>query len=69
MTPLSKPEYIRVKLSDICDEIINEYNLKDKATKDGLVYIVANCGVYGLPQSELLPNQLLEKWLNKHGYH
>jgi hypothetical protein len=42
MTPLSRPEYIRVKLSDIPDEIIKEYNLKSKATKDGSIYIVAN---------------------------
>ena len=69
MTPLSRPEYIRVKLSDIPDEIINEYKLKDKATKDGSVYIVANRGMYGLPQSGLLANQLLEKRLNKHGYY
>ena len=61
MTPLSRPEYIRVKLSDIPDEIINEYKLKDKATKDGSVYIVANRGMYDLPQSGLLANQLLEK--------
>ena len=37
MTLLSQPKYIRVKLSDIPDKIINEYNLKDKATKDGSV--------------------------------
>ena len=34
MTPLARPEYIRVKLSDLPDEIINEYKLKIKATKD-----------------------------------
>ena len=32
-------------------------------------YIIANCGMYGLPQSRLLANQLLERRLNKHGYH
>ena len=50
MTPLSRPEYIRIKLSDIPEEIIKEYNLKDKATKDGSIYIEANKGMYGLPQ-------------------
>ena len=34
MTSLARPEYIRVKLSDIQDKIIEEYNLNDKATKD-----------------------------------
>jgi hypothetical protein len=68
MTPLSRPEYIRVKLSDIPDKIIDEYNLKDKVTKDRSVYIVENRGMYGLPQSGFLANQLLKTRLNKHGY-
>ena len=68
MTPLSRLEYIRIKLSDIPDEIIREYNLGEKATKDGSIYIEANKGMYGLPQSGLLANELLEKRLNKHGY-
>ena len=69
MTPLARPEYIRVKFSDIPDEIITEYNLKAKAKKYGSVYIVVNCRMYGLPQSGLLANELLEKCLNKQGYH
>ena len=69
MTPLARPEYIRVKFSDLPDEIIDEYKLKSKATKDGSVYIVANRDMCGLPQAGLLANQLLEKRLNKHGYH
>ena len=68
MTPLKRPEYIKIKLSDIPDEVIKEYKLKDKATKNGSVFIQANRGMYGLPQSGLLANQLLEKRLNKHGY-
>ena len=68
MTPLSRPEYIRIKLSDIPEEIIREYNLRDKATKDGSIYTKANKGIYGLPQSGLLANKLLEKRLNRHGY-
>ena len=69
MTPLKRPEFIRIKLSDIPDEIIKEYKLKEKVTKNGSIYIEANRGMYGLPQSGLLANQLLEKRLNRHGYH
>ena len=69
MTPLKRPEYIRIKMSDIPDEIIKEYKLKDKVTKNGSIYIMARKGMYGLPQSGLLANQLLEKRLNRHGYH
>ena len=66
-TPLKRPEYIRMQLSDIPQEIIDEYKLLDKAT-NGCIYIVATKGMYGLPQSGLLANELLEKRLNERGY-
>ena len=34
-----------------------------------MVYIITNCGMYGLPQSVLLANKLLKNCLNKQGYH
>ena len=46
MTPRSRPKYIRIKLSKIPDEITQECNLRDKATKDGSIYIEANKGMY-----------------------
>ena len=68
MTPIKQPEYIRISIKDIPDEIINKYKLRDKAYKNGSVYIEANRGMYGLPQAGLLANDLLEKRLNKRGY-
>ena len=68
MTPLTRPEFIRIKLSDIPDEIIDEHKLKEKAIKDGSVYTMTIHGMYGLPQAGLLANELLEKRPNKHGY-
>ena len=68
MTPLKRPEYIRMKLSDIPQEVIDEYKLHTLATSDGSVYIEATKGMYGLPQAGLLANELLEKRLNKRGY-
>jgi hypothetical protein len=68
MTPLHRPKFILMKLSDIPDEVIEEYELQEKATKNGSIYIKAKRGTYGLPQSGLLANELLEKRLNKHGY-
>jgi hypothetical protein len=58
---------IRIKLEDIPSKIINEYNLRDKATPDGSIYIEANKGMYELPQAGLLANELLEKRLNACG--
>ncbi len=68
MTPLHQPKFIRMKLSNIPDKIIDEYKLLDKTTPSSSIHIVANCGMYGLPQSGLIINKLLEKRLNEHGY-
>ncbi len=68
MTPLHRAKFIRMKLSDIPDKIVNEYKLRDKTTLSGNIYIVANHGMYGLPQSGLIASKLLEKRLNEHGY-
>ncbi len=68
MTPLHQPEFICMKLSNIPDEIIDEYKLQNKITPSGNIYIVPNCSMYGLPQSGLIANELLVKRLNKQGY-
>jgi hypothetical protein len=55
MTPLHRAEFIRIKLSDIPDEVIREYSkLREKATKNGSIYIRAKRGMYGLPKVGLL---------------
>ncbi len=66
--PLARPEYIQIKISNIPEEIINEYNLCNKFTESGHVHIEANKGMYGLLQAGLIANELLEKQLNEHGY-
>ena len=68
MTPLKRTEYIRMKIDDLPKEIINEYKLREKVNRQGMVYIEATKEVYGLPQAGLLANELLEQHLNKHGY-
>jgi hypothetical protein len=49
MTPLKRPEYLRMKLRDIPEEIIREYKLKSLVKPDGSVYILVQLGMYGLP--------------------
>ena len=61
MTSLHRPEFIHMKLSNILDKVIEEYKLKEKATSNSRIYIKAKQGMYGLPQSGLLANKLLEK--------
>ena len=67
-TPLKRKEYVRLRLSDVPQEIIDEYKLQEKATPDGMVYIAVSKGMYGLPQAGLLAQELLEERLAKHGY-
>ena len=66
---LMRWEYVKLKLRDIPQEIIEEYKLQNKVTHDGHVYIEIRRGMYGLPQAGLLAQQLLEERLAKHGYH
>jgi hypothetical protein len=61
MTLLKQPKFIRISINDIPEEIIIEYKLREIADSKGVVYIQANRGMYGLPQSGLLANELLEK--------
>ena len=68
-TPLKRPEYIRMKITDIPEEIITEYKLRDLVEPDDCVYIIIVLGMYGLPHAGLIANELLEKRLNNHGYH
>jgi hypothetical protein len=67
-TPLHRYEYMRMLLSKFPEEIINRYNLKELAV-DGWVYIEIRKGMYGLKQSGLLANQLLQKRLAHFGYY
>ncbi len=66
--PMVHLEYFKIKLSDIPDEVIDKYNLRDIAMPDRYVYIEVTKGMYGLPQAGLLANKLLEQRLNVHGY-
>ena len=64
-TAMPRYEYMRLKLGDLPGNFIKEYRLADKFTKDGYVYVEICRGMYGLPQSGILAQKLLEKRLNK----
>ncbi|KAL7525681.1 hypothetical protein ACHAXR_001112 [Thalassiosira sp. AJA248-18] len=55
-------------MSDISQEIIDEYKLQEIVSSDGSIFIMAIRGMYGLPQAGLLATELLQKRLNKNGY-
>jgi hypothetical protein len=61
MTPLKRPEYIRMKIDNLPDEIVNKYKLRAMVNKLGMVYIEVTKGMFGLPQAGLLTNKLLKQ--------
>ena len=69
MTLLKRKEYVKMKLSDFPESFISHYNLVEKATPDGFIYVVIKRGIYGLPHSGILAQSLLETRLHAHGYH
>ena len=64
---MKRKEYMRIKLTDIPDEIVNEYKLHKIAT-DGWIFVEIGRGMYGLPQSGIIAQEQLAKRLEKHGY-
>jgi hypothetical protein len=66
-TPMARYEYMFLPISLIPQEIIDEYNLMEKV-HNGRIYIEIQRGMYGLPQSGILAQDLLTKRLAKHGY-
>ena len=65
---MEKPEYPQIKLTFLPEDVIQHYNLHDKATKNGYVYVEIVKGIYGLPQAGIIAQQLLEEQLSKRGY-
>jgi hypothetical protein len=67
-TPLPRFEYMKMLLSRFPEEIIQKYNINDLAV-DGWVYIEIRKGMYGLKQTGILANQLLQTRLATFGYY
>ena len=68
-TPMARYEYMQLKLADMPEDVIAYYKLTKIATPDGYIYCKIQKGMYGLPQAGIIAQQLLEKRLEKHGYH
>ncbi len=67
--PMKRYKYMHIKITDIPEEIINEYKLSKKVTEVGYVYCEIRKGVYGLPQAGIIAQELLKEQLAKVGYH
>ncbi len=68
-TLMTRFEYMQIKISNIPEKIIEEYNLREIVTKDRYIYCKIRKGMYGLPQAGIIAQELLTERLAKHGYH
>jgi hypothetical protein len=66
--PMVRYEYVPIKTDDIPNKIIVEYNLRDKISNDGYIYVEIQKAMYGLLQAGILAQELLEQQLNEYGY-
>jgi len=67
MTLMKDYEYLRMKLKDIPQEIIEEYKLQS-LNHDGWICVEIRRGAYGLPQAGVLAHAKLTSHLNAAGY-
>jgi len=68
-SPLSRYEYLRVRLDNFPEDLITQYNLKDIVTSDGYVYIEVRKGMYGLPPSRIAGSRATRKEIGKARLH
>jgi hypothetical protein len=66
--PMKRFKYMRLKTTDIPEEFMTEYGLHELAN-NGYVYCKIQKGMYGLPQSGIIAQELLEEQLARYGYH
>ena len=64
---MARPEFMKMPIKAIPQDIIDYYNLFDKA-HDGYTYIQINKGMYGLKQAALLAYNQLVTFLKPAGY-
>jgi hypothetical protein len=67
-TPMSRYEYMKIHISKIPDEIVQEYTLKPLTTPNGWAYMEICKGMPGLKQAGRIANDRLTTHLPKSGY-
>jgi len=68
-TPLARPEFLKLRLANFPEDVIEHYNLREKVDAKGYVYVKCVRGMYGLPHAGIIAQELLTKRLEEHGYY
>ena len=67
-TPMEGNEYMRVNYRHFPDDIRKKYNLQEKVTDSGHIFIRIKRGMYGLKQAAILAYQHLKENMAQYGY-
>ena len=67
-SPMTTPEYMKVHRRHIPQDIMERYELHNKVTADGFIYVKIKKGMYGLKQAAILAYMGLKEKLALHGY-
>jgi hypothetical protein len=62
-TLMARYKYMQLRIADMPDDVIEHYNLRDKATPNGFIYCEMQKGMYGLPQAGIIVQHFLEERL------
>ena len=54
---------LRIKLSNVLEDVIEHYKLQEKVENKSFVYVKYVCGMYGLPHAGIIAQKLLEERL------
>ena len=68
-TPMIEYEYMKIKLSEIPQDVTEHYKLNEIVHSDGYVYIEIRKGMPGLKQAGRIANDRLVEHLAQYGYH
>ena len=67
-TPMDRREFLRMKIDNFPEDVIKQYDLRQKVDSKGMVTIRVEKGMYGLPYAGIIAQDLLTERLNKEGY-
>ncbi len=68
-TPMDRPEYMRIPISNFPQDIITKYKLLELLSDDGHIYVEIQKGMYGLIQAAVLAYNQLVSFLYRYGYY
>ena len=59
MTPMDQYKYMRLKLADLPEDVIQQYTFQENVTKEAYAYLEIIQGMYGIPQAIILAQKQL----------